>query len=43
MSQLTHDHIDVMSTKMVEEFIVLENVILTAYKILDEYEKLVES
>jgi len=43
MSQLTHDNIDVMSTKTTEEFKVLENVILTAFKILDEYEKLVES
>jgi len=43
MSQLTHDPIDVISTKMTQEFKVLENVILTAFKILNEYEKLVES
>jgi hypothetical protein len=42
-SKYTFDHLDITFEKIDDEFIKLENIVLSAFKILDEYEKLVES
>jgi len=45
MLRLNHmyDHLDVISNKTYAEFQTLQNVVLTIFEILAEYEKLVES
>lgn len=39
----TYDNLDAISNETYAEFQTLENVVLTIFKILAEYEKLVES